>query len=503
MSLPEQPFHDARENESPPLNILTVKAIAMKLRHNVHGQAFKKPSTRSGLGDSLLGKSGESRETLQARQAGDAEAAYGVSGLSRSADSARESPDNLEGLKTIFLHPFSLLLVGIPLGVASAWLKWGNLWSFLFNFLALVPLAKILGDATEELSAGLNSDTISGLLNATFGNAVEMIVAVFSIRQGLIEIVKNSLLGSVLSNILLVLGSSLFLGGFTVVDRDHPRGKNWSIDEDLFQDQIKDITEERQKLTTMEKEQKFPMKSAQTGLSMLLLACMTFALPTIFQAYPTDNRAAVLLVSRIGSVLIMSTYIMSLIFMMYTHRRMLQRDEGGDEEDDDDEGAALSVRCSIFLMCVTTVVVSFVSELLVDSIKGLVSDGSVPAGFIGVILLPIAGNACEHAGALRFAMKDRPGLALSIAVGSSSQVALLVVPFSVIMGFFLNQPMDLDFGVMGTSVMLLSVVVVQALLADGRSNWLKGYMMVVAYVFIAVLYWFLPQASSISVTQEL
>merc|ERR1719440_162265 len=455
----------------------------MKLRHRAAGLVAKSGSMSS------RSQSGSFRIPLLSTS--DKEAS---SKSIQSEGSDGGGPNNLEGLKSIFIHPFSILLVCVPLGIVAKILDWGDGLLFFFNFAALVPLAKILGDATEELAAALNNDTISGLLNATFGNAVEMIVAIFSIKAGLIDIVKNSLLGSVLSNILLVLGSSVLLGGLSISDPANAKGAFYSIDPEAFQDTINSAAQGKEKWAVLEKEQKFPMKAAQTSMSLLFLACMTFALPTIFQAYPTNDEEKVLLVSRIGSLIIATTYIGFLVFMMYTHPRTLQKDEEGNDEDE--EEAALSVSFSLGLMVAVTLVVSFTSDLLVDAIKGLVADGSVPAGFIGVILLPIAGNACEHAGAIRFCIQDRTGLAISIAVGSSTQVALLVVPFSVVIGWICDQPMDLDFGIMNLAVMLLSVMVVQSVLQDGRSNWLKGYMLVAAYVFIAVLYWFLPPSSA-------
>lgn len=438
-----------------------------------------------------------------------------------------QGPNNLEGLSAIFWHPMCTMLVAVPLGYAGHWLNWPTQARFWLNFVALVPLAKVLGDATEELAAGLGNDTVSGLLNATFGNAVEMIISVSSLNQGLIDIVKASLLGSVLSNILLVLGCSLLLGGLTTPKTlTHPAQeqeagaapvvKNYSVNSDYLGSFSKeDFDQKKNRCCTLEKEQKFGMKAAQVSLALLLLACMSFALPTVFNALPTDDEESVLTVSRIGAVVVGSSYIMFLLFTIVTHAKSLKKDEQNPglppqvaglpvaadslratgappDEEDEEEGPAITVTCAISLMLVVTVIVSFTSDYLVDAIHELLETSSIPAGFIGVILLPIAGNACEHAGAVRFAMDDKPGLSIGIAVGSSTQVALLVVPFSVVVGWVVGQPMNLDFGVMNTAVMLLSVIVVQALLLDGRSNWLKGYMLCAAYVFIAVLYWFLP-----------
>merc|ERR1719456_288843 len=152
----------------------------------------------------------------------------------------------------------------------------------------------------------------------------------------------------------------------------------------------------------------------------------------------------------------------------------------------------LSVPMSICVMVCTTVIVAFSSEMLVNSIETVVEKMGIGSHFIGIILLPIVGNACEHASAIRFAIQDKPGLSIGIAVGSSTQISLFVVPFSVIMGWSINQPMDLNFGSLNTTVMSISVIVVLSVVVDGAANWLQGYLLVSAYAVIAVLYWYLP-----------
>jgi len=487
-------FDELERLEGRPATIsaIKLKAMAMKMRHRCQGYNFGSGKVTSQLSEQLLSSS-----PLADRKS--------ESECSRSVRSVIpvDGPDNLLGLKTILIHPFCIPLIAVPLGIMSAYLGWGSTWTFWLNFFALVPLAKILGDATEELAASLHNDTISGLLNATFGNAVEMIVSVQSLRAGLFSVVKASLLGSVLSNILLVLGSSFLLGGFSPSKKQ--RGRYYSI----AAIQSSDAMAWRRRLVGMEKEQKFPVKSALISVSMLLFSCMSFALPTIFSAYPGDDAEGVLKVSRIGAWIVGSSYVAFLVFQLLTHTQTLSKDEqnpGGteslptsmtgfeeEEEDEEEEAASLTAGCAVALMFGCTLVVSMCSELLVNAIQSVVHDCGIPESFIGVILLPIAGNACEHAAALRFAFQDRPGLAIGISVGSSTQVALLVVPFSVIAGQVMGCPMDLDFGLLNTAVVTLSVLVVLTILIDGRSNWLKGYILVALYVFIAVLYWYIPQ----------
>jgi len=477
------------------------------LRHRATGFQFrKKGKDESGIISNSFSEAGEaSRRPLLGRED---DSKVSTSSTAQSTVKTIEGPSNYEGLCTIFAHPMCSLLVCVPLGFLSYALEWGDGWTFWLNFLALIPLAKILGDATEELAAYMENDTISGLLNASFGNAVEMIVAVQALRADLLQVVKLSLLGSVLSNILLVLGCAFFVGGLSPSGTS--QGKFHSFH------QLQD-SQSSQRRYVMEKEQKFATKSALLSMAMLLFSCMSFALPTIFRTCTAAPEADVLSVSRKGSWLVLSAYGAFLIFQLLTHRRTLALDEdlpvpaadspmtanhgqeleeADEEEEEEEEEASISPLCSISLMAACSVVTAFNSQALVDVLESVVESAGIPESFIAVILLPIAGNACEHASAVRFAMNDRPGLAIGISVGSSTQVALLVVPFSVIMGSFLNRPLDLDFGALNTAVVTFSVMVVTTLLFDGRSNWMKGYLIMVLYGFIAMLYWYVPTSQS-------
>ncbi|CAE7501165.1 CAX5 [Symbiodinium sp. CCMP2456] len=464
------------------INPIKLKAMAMKMRHRLHNLEFKRPTS---VPESLAVAGVESEP--QPARAPKTPGTYSVMYI--------VGTDNLAGLKTIFNHPLSILLLACPLGIVAHFANWGHTWVFWLNFLALVPLAKILGDATEELAGSINNDTITGLLNATFGNAVEMIVAIQSIRSNLLDIVKASLLGSVLSNTLLVLGTAFLLGGLTRSRKRRGRYHSFHIVSEEF---------EKNGPTRMEKEQKFAVKSALISMAMLMFSCMSFALPTIFNSYPSDDRKSVLQVSRIGAVIVLSSYVAYLIFQLLTHEKTLGGEEealspgleeGEDEEEDDedDAGPGLSASCATGLMAVSTLAVAVNSEFLVDVIESVVRSNGLPESFIGVVLLPIAGNACEHASAIRFAMQDRPGLAIGIAVGSATQISLLVVPFSVIAAWFMDKPLDLDFGVLNTAVVTFCILVVLTLLLDGRSNWFKGYILCCMYAFLAVLYWYVPQ----------
>jgi len=382
------------------------------------------------------------------------------------------------------------MLAAFPLGIFSSLQGWDPAWTFWLNFLAMIPLAKILGDATEELDACLHNEVISGLLNATFGNAVEMIITVQTLRAGLIEVVKATLLGSVLSNMLLVLGMSFFFGGLIELGG----GGNGASGLDVIgetpasrlQQPLLDEDRGGVRLVT-EKEQTFIVNSALVSITMLLVSCLSFTLPTIFsQAFGEEET--VLSISRTAAGIVGLSYFAYLFFQLITHRKMLaSSSEEGDEEDEDNDG--LTAGFSIGLLAVTTVFVSISSECLVNVIEDVVERSNISECFIGIILLPIVGNACEHAAAVRFAIQNKPGLSISIAVGSSVQVALFVVPFAVLMGWYIGQPMTLDFGLLNTAVLIICVLVVMSIVVDGRSNWLEGYMLCSAYALIAVMYW--------------
>jgi Ca2+:H+ antiporter len=377
--------------------------------------------------------------------------------------------------------PISLLLVAWPLGCLAHFHDWGDIPEFWLNFLAMVPLAKILGDATEELAAGLKNDTLGGLLNATFGNAVEMILTVQTLRAGQIGVVKGTLLGSILSNLLLVLGMSFFVGGLTP-----------------------------SKGSRIGKEQTFSTQAALTNMTMLLLACSAFAFPAVFFSqdeigrehlesqeseegtFAAGSTPRLLQISRWCSVYILAAYVAFLFFQLYTHVDVFKGGSGDEEEEEDDE-AQLSPAVAVALLFVTTCLVAASSEFLVDSIDGLVDSWGLGKAFIGVILLPIVGNACEHAGAVRMAVYDKMDITIGIAVGSSTQIALFVVPFAVIVGWAIDQPMDLDLGALYTTIMMMAVLITFSVVSDGNTNWLEGFMLMIAYLVVATLFWFLPE----------
>jgi len=257
------------------------------------------------------------------------------------------------------------------------------------------------------------------------------------------------------------------------------------------------------------KEQTFSTQAALTNMTMLLLACSAFAFPAVFFSqdeigreymesqiselgtFAAGSTPRLLQISRWCSVYILAAYVAFLFFQLYTHADVFKG--GSDDEEEEEEDAQLSPTVAVGLLFVTTCLVAASSEFLVDSIDGLVDSWGLGKGFIGVILLPIVGNACEHAGAVRMAVYDKMDITIGIAVGSSTQIALFVVPFAVIVGWAIDQPMDLDLGALHTTIMMMAVLITFSVVSDGTTNWLEGFMLMIAYLVVATLFWFLPE----------
>jgi Ca2+:H+ antiporter len=353
---------------------------------------------------------------------------------------------------------------------------WNSAIVFSTTLLAIIPLAGVLGAATEAL-AEHTGQTVGGLINASFGNATEIIITIDAIRSGLCKVVQAGLIGSMISNLLLVLGMSFMSSGL------------------------------------LRLEQTFNKDGAGANTSCLLVAAIGLSMPTLFnysEHGPTEDD--VLFVSRVVAMVMAVVYCFFLVFQLCTHKHHFS-DAGGESADEfrkslseatgivgrlsqvmlsDDEGeeaAVLSPASSTIVLMVSTLVIAQLSELMVDSIEDVSENYGVPKSFIGLILLPIVGNAAEHMTAVVAAFKGKMDLAIGVAVGSSTQIALLVVPFSVMTGLYFDQPMDLNFGPFFTGTFLLTVFLVGSVLQDGSSNWLEGLMLCSTYVMIAIISW--------------
>ncbi|GLI64419.1 hypothetical protein VaNZ11_007630 [Volvox africanus] len=371
--------------------------------------------------------------------------------------------DYLATKEIILSSWFNLLLICVPLGWASAFLGWGSIPTFTLNFLSLIPLALILGDITEDLAVRFG-DIVGGLINATFGNVVEIMVSLFALFKNLFTVVAASLLGSILSNLLLVLGCSFFLGG-------------------LFHS-----------------VQTFNAVSNRACSSLLMLACIGISIPSAASmilrnanspipapdADPLDpevHERWILEVSRGTAIILLICYMCYLAFQLKTHSNLFKGD-------DDDAVPMLTLGTSIGLLTVITAVVAVCSEFLTDSIKDVSEKTHLSEAFIGLIILPIAGNACEHLTACIVAMRNKMDLSMGVAVGSSIQIALFAIPFNVVVGWATGHPFSLDFTPFAALVLVVCVVNANFVTADATSHWLLGVQLIALYCLVSVAYFY-------------
>ncbi|AET41335.1 Vcx1p Ecym_8039 [Eremothecium cymbalariae DBVPG len=368
-----------------------------------------------------------------------------------------------------FSSPVNYLLVFIPLGLLFGLKEWSSTWVFVLNFLAIIPLAAILAYATEQVASKAGS-TLGGLLNATLGNAVELIVCIIALKRGQVRIVQASMLGSLLSNLLLVLGFCFLFGGY--------------------------------KRT----QQKFNQTAAQTMSSLLAISCASLLIPAAFKAtVPGNTKETMIMIddkilslSRSTSIVLLLVYLLFLFFQLFTHKEMFEHQ--GEEIEDLSrkmKGDSLSVRSSIGFLFVSTVLVSLAADFLVGSIDDIVASSGLSKTFIGLIVIPIVGNAAEHVTSVIVAMKDNMSLALSVAIGSSLQISLFVTPFMVLIGWWIDVPMTLNFSTFETATLFTSVFLSNYLILDGESNWLEGVMSLAMYTLIALAFFYYPDVQAV------
>ena len=350
------------------------------------------------------------------------------------------------------------LLICLPLTLAFRYLgRDQHVAIFLCSCLAIIPLAGWLGRATEHLAAR-TSEGVGGLLNATFGNAAELIIAVMALRQGLTEVVKASLTGSIIGNILLVLGASFLCGGLR------------------------------------RKEQQFNDTGAGIQSTMMTLAVIALAMPAIFHHLAGASGVSVERnLSLDISLVLISTYALSLLFSLRTHRELFR----GELEDNlPHTGSGWSLKKSVAVLLTATALIAWLSEILVGSVETAAHALGMSSLFVGVIIVAIVGNAAEHSTAILFAMKNRMDLSLGIAYGSSVQVALFVAPALVLLSYVLAPaPMDLVFSMSELFAIGFSVLIAGQIAGDGKSNWLEGIQLLSVYLIIGIMFYFLPELS--------
>ncbi len=358
------------------------------------------------------------------------------------------------------------LLVCIPLAV---WLEHARPESHIAIFfaacLAVLPLAGWLGHATEHL-AERTGEGIGGLLNATFGNAAELIIAISALRQGLFSVVKASLTGSIIGNILLVLGAACLAGGLK------------------------------------HRTQRFNAAAARSQATMLTLAAIAMIVPAAYHFLVTGEPAgaAVDMARRESdlsleiSIVLLVTYGLSLLFSLRTHKQLFT---GVVEAEEVDEKAVpWPLSRALGVLAVATTFIAWMSEILVGSVQQAASQLGMTSVFVGVIVVAIIGNAAEHSTAIIVARKNRMDLSLAIAIGSSIQIALFVAPVLVVASHFVGpRPMDLVFTPAEVMAMGLAVTITAQAASDGESNWFEGVQLLAVYLILAILFFFLPEAA--------
>lgn len=348
-------------------------------------------------------------------------------------------------LDNIFLG----LLVFVPVTLGVHYLNVSPLIVFFISALSIVPLAKFIGEATEELSVH-TGPALGGFLSATFGNATELIIGIFALRAGLVEVVKASITGSIIGNLLLVLGMAIFFGGIKF------------------------------------KKQEFNRTAVLASASTLLLSAIALIIPAIFlQTAPGIGDGVIEKLSVAVAILMILAYAASLFFTLKTHKHLYTEEVGKFEPN-------WSIRKSVLVLLIATLAVAWMSEILVGSIEPIVAGFGWTELFIGVIFVAIIGNAAEHTSAITMAVKDKMDLAAQISIGSATQIVMFVMPALVLVSLLFQTQMSIVFNTFELVVIVLSVMIANLVVGDGETNWFEGLQLVIAYVIIGVAFFFHP-----------
>ena len=340
------------------------------------------------------------------------------------------------------------LLVFVPIAIILELAHGDHIAIFVTSALAILPLAGLIGHATEDLAARIGPQK-GGLLNATFGNVTEMIIAFFLILEGELEIVKASITGSIIGNVLLVLGLSFLVGGWT-------RG-----------------------------EQRFNRAASGLHSSSLVIAVIGLTLPALFALTPAANEFRTEAVSVGVAIILVTVYALGLLFALKTHKSLFRSDFDHGEP-------KWSVGRAMGLLGGATVFVALMSEFLVGALEPTVEELGMSKLFVGLIIVPIVGNAAEHSSAIFLAAKDKMDISIEIAIGSSTQIALFIAPMLVFSSLLVGEPyLDLIFSSFEIAAVAFSSIVLGFIVLDGRSNWFEGAQLLGAYCIMAVSFYFL------------
>lgn len=350
-------------------------------------------------------------------------------------------------------HPLATLLVGVPLVILAKYGHWGALWVFAFAALGVIPLAEYIGEATEALSVHVGP-RVSGLLNATLGNAAELIITTVAIREGLLELVKASITGSILGNLLLVMGTAFLLGGL----------KNGL--------------------------QRFEQKNVARNAILLVLAVLALLIPSLLSHAigPNDSMRVESLSLGVAGVMIL-LYILALLYSFRSAGSPLSHEKTADDVVHEPDW---TVRTAVIVLALSTLGVVILSEYLVGAVEPVVARLGVSEFFLGVIFIPIIGNVAEHLVAVEMALVNKMELSVEIAIASSLQIALFVAPVLVIISLFMGNPLQLIFNQFELLALISGVLITALVSADGESNWLEGAELLAVYLILGLAFFLLP-----------
>lgn len=349
-----------------------------------------------------------------------------------------------------------LMLVFVPISITAQWLHLNPLVIFVISGLAIIPLAALIANSTEDIATVIGS-ALGGLLNATFGNATEMIIAIVALRAGLVDVVKASLTGAIIANLLLALGLAMLFGGVRF------------------------------------KEQSFQPAVARINSSSLILAVIVVFTPAAIQ-FTSDGLPPSTLnnFSYAASILLLTFYCLMLLFSIKTHKYLYLLEEDADNGISESSEHKVNLGLQIFILLACTVVLVFVSDILVESIEQSISTLGLTSLFTGVILIPLFGGFVEYLTCVKFAIKNKMELAVAVAIGSSLQIALFVAPILVLVGWILGQPMNLSFNPFELVAVAMAVLITNSISNDGRTNWLEGVLLLITYAVLGTAFFFHP-----------
>lgn len=349
------------------------------------------------------------------------------------------------------------MLIFVPMAIGAEWLKLPAVIIFIVSALGIIPLASLIAGATEGIAVFVGP-SLGGLLNATFGNLTEMVVSLVALKAGFIEVVKASIMGSIIANLLLALGLAILLGGLRF------------------------------------KEQNFQPKIARLNGSSLILALIVLLTPTAIHETSAGLAPEVINnFSYAASILLLIFYGLTFLFSMKTHKDMYNLEEL-EEEDHQEESphARKKLGRQVLILLVGTLVLVLVSEILVGSLEEAVKVLRFTGLFTGVILLPLFAGVVEYIACVTFAIKNKMELAVAVAMSSTLQIVLFVAPILVLAGLILGQPMNLDFNKFDLVAVTLAVIITNSISNDGQSNWLEGVLLLIAYAALGTAFYLHP-----------